>query len=157
MFNSFFTQIAFNVRPYCKEFLEKVSKFYEVFLFTASSEAYAKAIINHIDTSKIIRGLFTDKVTMNTKNGFIIKDLRIFTNRNLKDMIIVDNLAHCFSYQIDNGVPLLEWQSDVNDRELKYLYGYLKKAAQFEDVRAFNIKMLKLRQLGQLSIDELKL
>ena len=94
---------------------------------------------------------------MNTKNGFIIKDLRIFTNRNLKDMIIVDNLAHCFSYQIDNGVPLLEWQSDVNDRELKYLYGYLKKAAQFEDVRAFNIKMLKLRQLGQLSIDELKL
>ena len=94
---------------------------------------------------------------MNTKNGFIIKDLRIFVNRNLKDMIIVDNLAHCFSYQIDNGVPLLEWQSDVNDRELKYLYGYLKKALVYDDVREYNIKMMRLRELGNLNIDELKL
>lgn len=145
------------MRPYCQEFLEKVSKYYEVFLFTASSEAYAKAIIDHIDKSKIIRGLFTDKVTMNTKNGFIIKDLRIFVNRNLKDLIIVDNLAHCFSYQINNGVPLLEWQSDVNDKELKYLYGHLKKAAAYDDVREYNIKMLKLLELGQLNIDDLKL
>lgn len=94
---------------------------------------------------------------MNTKNGFIIKDLRIFENRDLKDMIIVDNLAHCFSYQIDNGVPLLEWQSDLSDRELKYLYGYLKKAANYHDVRDYNKKMLKLRELGQLSLDDLKL
>ena len=94
---------------------------------------------------------------MNTKNGFIIKDLRIFVNRNLKDLIIVDNLAHCFSYQIDNGVPLLEWQSDVNDKELKYLYGYLKKAVGYNDVRDYNKSMLKLRELGQLNIDELKL
>ena len=126
-------------------------------MFTASTEAYAKAIINHIDTNKIIRGLFTDKVTMNTKNGFIIKDLRIFENRDLKNMIIVDNLAHCFSYQIDNGVPLLEWQSDVNDRELKYLYEYLKKAAAYDDVREYNIQKLKLRELGKLNLDDLKL
>lgn len=145
------------MRPYCKEFLEKISKLYEVFLFTASTEAYAKAIIESIDTNKIIKGLFTDKVTMNTKNGFIIKDLRIFVNRNLKDMIIVDNLAHCFSYQIDNGVPLLEWQSDPNDRELKYLYGYLKKAVEYDDVREYNRKMLRLGELGQLNLDDLKL
>lgn len=101
--------------------------------------------------------MFTDKVTMNTKNGFIIKDLRIFENRDLKNMIIVDNLAHCFSYQIDNGVPLLEWQSDVDDKELKYLYEYLKKAVSCDDVREYNAKNLKLRELGQLNLDDLKL
>lgn len=35
---------------------------------------------------------------METKNGFFIKDLRIVANKNLKDMLIVDNLAHSFGF-----------------------------------------------------------
>lgn len=94
---------------------------------------------------------------MNTKNGFVIKDLRIFQNRNLKDMIIVDNLSHSFSFQIDNGIPLLEWQSDKTDLELKYLYKYLKKAYFYDDVRDLNKIFLKLRQLGELNFEDLAL
>ena len=33
---------------------------------------------------------------MATKNGFFIKDLRIVENRDMKDLIIVDNLSHSF-------------------------------------------------------------
>ena len=33
---------------------------------------------------------------METKNGFMIKDLRILKDINLKDVIIVDNLSHSF-------------------------------------------------------------
>ena len=94
---------------------------------------------------------------MNTKNGFVIKDLRIFQNRNLKDMIIVDNLSHSFSFQIDNGIPLLEWQSDKNDEELKYLYKYLKEAQTYNDLRLFNRERLKLQELGNVKIEELGL
>ena len=94
---------------------------------------------------------------MNTKNGFIVKDLRIFQNRELKDMIIVDNLSHSFSFQIDNGIPLLEWQSDRNDNELRYLYKYLKKAHLYNDVRDLNREFLKLYELGELKIEELGL
>ena len=94
---------------------------------------------------------------MNTKNGFIVKDLRIFQNRELKDMIIVDNLSHSFSFQIDNGIPLLEWQSDRNDNELRYLYKYLKKAHLYNDVRDLNREFLKLNELGELKIEELGL
>jgi len=94
---------------------------------------------------------------MNTKNGFIIKDLRIFQNRNLKEMIIVDNLAHSFSFQLDNGIPLLEWQSDKNDEELKYLYKYLKKVQEYADVRTINKEYLRLMELGELKIEELGL
>lgn len=35
---------------------------------------------------------------METKNGFFIKDLRIIKNRELKDIVIVDNLAHSFGF-----------------------------------------------------------
>ena len=35
---------------------------------------------------------------METKNGFFIKDLRILNNKELKDIIIVDNLAHSFGF-----------------------------------------------------------
>jgi CTD small phosphatase-like protein 2 len=35
---------------------------------------------------------------METKNGFFIKDLRIVGNKLLKDMVIVDNLAHSFGF-----------------------------------------------------------
>lgn len=35
---------------------------------------------------------------METKNGFYIKDLRLIANKNVKDMLIVDNLAHSFGF-----------------------------------------------------------
>lgn len=53
-------------------------------------------------------------------------------------MVIVDNLAHSFGFQIENGIPILEWHNDVNDVELKYLATYLMEAAEQEDLRAFN-------------------
>lgn len=44
---------------------------------------------------------------METQNGFFIKDLRIIQNRELKDIIMIDNLAHSFGLQVTNGIPIL--------------------------------------------------
>jgi CTD small phosphatase-like protein 2 len=62
---------------------------------------------------------------MQTKNGFFIKDLRIIKNRDLKDMVIVDNLLHSFGLQIDNGIPILEFIDNKDDKELEHLEKYL--------------------------------
>lgn len=75
---------------------------------------------------------------METKNGFFIKDLRILKDKKLETMILVDNLSHSFGFQIENGVPILEWQNDPNDTELKYLSLYLTEASKCDDVRIFN-------------------
>lgn len=91
---------------------------------------------------------------MQTKNGFFIKDLRIIRNKNLKDIIIVDNLAHSFGFQIENGVPILEWHSG-HDTELFYLKNYLIKAAEFFDVREFNIKNMRLEELATKEPEDL--
>ena len=74
-----------------------MSKVFEIIIFTASTAYYADAIINHIDPeNKYISYVLTRKHCMQTKNGFFIKDLRIIKNRELKDMVIVDNLLHSF-------------------------------------------------------------
>ena len=80
---------------------------------------------------------------METKNGFFIKDLRIIQNKLLKDILIVDNLAHSFGFQIENGIPIIEYHDNPDDCELKYLIDYLIEAAKHDDLREYN-KILKL-------------
>jgi len=154
-----FVKIGLNIRPYCIEFLEKLSKYYEIFVFTASSSNYANTIINYLDPeSKYINGILTRNNCMETKNGFFVKDLRIIKNRELKNMIIVDNLAHSFGFQIENGIPILEWHNNKKkDSELKYLMDYLLEILYADDVREFNKKRLKLTELAFMKLEDLML
>lgn len=150
--------MGLNIRPYCIEFLEKLAKYYEIFIFTASSPNYANSIINFLDPSKIlINGILTRENCLQTKNGFFIKDLRVINNRELKNMVIVDNLSHSFGFQIDNGIPILEFHNDKKDRELRYLADYLMEAFAYEDLREFNKAKLRLQELSQMKIEELNI
>jgi CTD small phosphatase-like protein 2 len=40
---------GFNIRPYIKQLLTDVNKYYEVVVFTASHKWYADVILDHID------------------------------------------------------------------------------------------------------------
>ena len=67
--------------------------------------------------------------------------MRIFSNRKLKNIVIVDNLIYSFAKQISNGIPILEWNNDPNDQELYYLITYLKEMI-YEDIKEKNQKFL---------------
>lgn len=87
------------MRPYLEYFLSTLSNFYNIYLFTASSPPYASAICDYFDPeSKYIIGMLTRGNCMETKNGFFIKDLRILKGKNMKDVILVDNLSHSFGF-----------------------------------------------------------
>src|SRR5687768_12942095 len=99
---------------------------YEIILFTASTSDYAETIAKELDPEKKIISYILDRnFCLETKNGFFIKDLRLLKNRLLKNILIVDNLVHSFGFQIDNGVPILEWTGNKKDTELKHLIDYL--------------------------------
>jgi CTD small phosphatase-like protein 2 len=68
-------------------------------------------------------------------NNIYIKDLRIFTGWSLKDIVLVDNAAYSFAYQICNGIPIISWHDDRLDTELKSLVEFMKYLATVEDVR----------------------
>lgn len=81
------------------EFLQKVSKFWDIYIFTASSSTYASAIINYLDPeAEYINGILNRTNCMETRNGFYIKDLRIVKGKNIKKTILVDNLSHSFGF-----------------------------------------------------------
>jgi CTD small phosphatase-like protein 2 len=79
-----------------------------------------------------------------TDERVYVKDLRILGNRNLQDVILVDNAAYSFGFQVENGVPIIPFYDDKNDQELKHLTTYLKSLCDVKDVREVNKKTFKL-------------
>jgi len=42
-------------------------------------------------------------------------------NRNLSDIVLVDNAAYSYASQLDNGIPILPYYHGKSDFELKAL------------------------------------
>lgn len=41
--------------------------------------------------------------------------MRILANRDLKNIVLVDNAAYSFGFQINNGIPIIPFYDDPND------------------------------------------
>ena len=144
------------MRPYALETLSILAKYYEIYIFTSATKEYAEKIMNILDPeANIFNGALHRSHCFLTKKGFYIKDLRIITNKNLNDMLIIDNLSHSFAFQIDNGIPILPWYNDSNDCELRYLARYLIKIAKCNNLREANKQYLRLAELGKKKLSEI--
>ena len=133
-----------NIRPHAIECLTQVNKYYEIFIFTASHSCYADKICDMLDpTHQLIHKRFYREHCIHT-NGMFIKDLRIFKNRNIKDMIIVENSIQSVPYQLDNCIPIISWYNDYQDTELLKISKYLRALVDVEDIRVNNRKHFNL-------------
>lgn len=80
-----------------------------------------------------------------------MKDLRVIGNRSLNDMIIVDNAAYSFAFQIDNGLPIIPYYNDKEDRELKHLIEFMKAIAGVSNIREECRTRLKLHEYAEFT------
>jgi len=72
---------------------------YQVGVFTASHKEYADAVIDLIDpTGTLIDFRLYRQHCFETNEGIFIKDLRVIKNRDLKDVILVDNSVYSFGF-----------------------------------------------------------
>ena len=123
------------VRPDAELFIKSVAKFFEVVIFTASISKYASPLLDILDKEKNIKHrLYRDHCTY--INGIYIKDLKK-CNRSLKDLIIVDNSPIAYTFDSDNGLPILTWTDDPDDMELMKLLPNLEFLSKVKDVRIF--------------------
>lgn len=95
-------------------------EYFEVVVFTASVKDYADPILDHLDpTGQLIHHWLYRESCIKTENptgGYIyVKDLRIFKNFDLKDIVIVDNAVYSFKNQLENGIPILPFRDDRLD------------------------------------------
>ena len=123
------------VRPGVKEFLEKLSKRFEIIIFTASISKYAGPLLDILDKNKYCSyRLFREHCTI--INTSFVKDLKKL-GRDLKDVIIVDNSPIAYLLNNDNGLPILTWFEDKNDRELYKICPVLEFLSLVPDVRDY--------------------
>jgi len=57
-----------------------------------------------------------------------VKDLSIFSGElNLDNMLIVDNNIYSFAFNLENGIPILNYMGDKQDDQLLKIAEYLRQ------------------------------
>jgi Dullard-like phosphatase family protein len=128
------------LRPGVKLFLEEVSKYFEVGIFTASVPEYADAVINYLDPdNKFIKFRLYRNNCINVGDLLRVKNLKILKNIPLNKIILVDNNMYSFTPQLNNGILINSFFNDKNDNELSNVLSYLiNYIIPCDDVRKVN-------------------
>ena len=137
------------IRPGVKEFLEKMSKLYEIVIFTASISKYAGPLLDILDKEKFCSfRLFREHCTL--VNSSFVKDLKKL-GRDLKNIIIVDNSPLAYLLNSDNGLPILTWFDDKYDQELYKITPVLEFLSEVPDVREYINKMVVNNEISYIN------
>ena len=125
----------FLLRPGVINFLDELSKLYEIIIFTCSPKFYADGILNKIDIDNnyISHRLYKDHVVF--EKGKSVKKLNMI-GRDLNKIIFVDNMKSNAKYNLQNLCHVSTWIYDINDEEiikLKLKLKYIATNNKFKD------------------------
>ncbi|KAH0873898.1 hypothetical protein HID58_071260 [Brassica napus] len=123
-------------RPGLHDFLEQLSHFADLVLFTAGLEGYARPLVDRIDTRKVLSNRLYRPSTVSTQYRDHVKDL-LSTSTNMSRTVIVDNNPFSFLLQPSNGIPCVAFSAgQPNDTQLlDVILPLLKQLSEEEDVR----------------------
>ena len=106
-------------RPYLFQFLNSVSKYYEIIIFTAGLKEYAEIVLDLIENrfgKKIFDYRLYRENTIPNDEGVFIKDLSKI-GRSIQKIIIVDNTKENYELQKDNGIEIKSYYG-FNDKKM---------------------------------------
>ena len=125
----------FFLRPGTLEFLNELSQFYEIIIFTSSPKEYADDILDKIDPNGnlISHRLYKSHVLF--EKGKSVKKLELI-GRDLNKIIFVDNLKYNAKYNLKNLYLIPSWTDNIYDNEiykLKKKLKYIFESGKYND------------------------
>lgn len=128
------TEYTIIVRPYTFDLLQYLSKDFELVIFTTANVEYATQAFDFFNASKVyFTKLLTNEFCTLTKEGYFVKDLRVFADRSLDKLLIIDDSIISFAFQLGNGIPVEPFNGSPDDQELLHLKNYLEGLFLSED------------------------
>lgn len=72
-------------------------------------------VINYLDPSNdVIQYCLSRNDCQYISEGYYVKDLRLL-GRDLSKVVLVDNAAYSYCFQVDNGIPILPYYAGKDD------------------------------------------
>ncbi|KAJ8274035.1 hypothetical protein COCON_G00086600 [Conger conger] len=137
-FHTYFQSHKYKVyvvlRPHLRTFLQRMSKMFEMFVYTSAKREYAEKIVDLLDPQK---NLFRHRLYQEDClciQGHYVKDLGLL-QRDLSKTVVLDNAPHTFPYHVMNMIPIRSWAGEADDRELLKLTPYLERLSDTGDFR----------------------
>jgi len=121
------------LRPGLIDFLKKMKQIYELIIFSSGTLDYIMPIIKIIEKKgKFFEYILYRKHISYLKNGEYYKDLSLL-NRNLKNVIIVDDMAKNFVLHKSNGICIKPFKGDIiNNRNTLELLGKILQKIRYD-------------------------
>ncbi|XP_010920860.3 uncharacterized protein [Elaeis guineensis] len=123
-------------RPGLREFLQQISKFANLVLFTAGLEGYASPLVDRIDVDNKFSLRLYRSSTVSTEYREHVKDLSCMS-KDLCRIVIVDNNPFSFLLQPLNGIPCIPFSAGqpCDEQLMGVLLPLLKHLSIQRDVR----------------------
>ena len=134
--NPYFNDSILILRPGLIDFLKKMKQIYELILFSSGTLDYIMPIVNIIEKNeKFFEYILYRKHISVLNNGEYYKNLNLL-NRNIKNIIIIDDMYKNFQLHKNNGICIKPFYGDIiNDRNvLQFLGKILQKIRYDADV-----------------------
>ncbi|PAA92916.1 hypothetical protein BOX15_Mlig032729g1 [Macrostomum lignano] len=122
-------------RPHVDFFLDVVSQWYDLVVFTASLQIYGEAVAQRLDNGRQIlkRGFYRQDCQVD--NGSYIKNLAA-VSPDLGSVFILDYSPGAYRTFPENAIPIVSWFSDSSDTALLALLPVLDSLRFVTDVRS---------------------
>ncbi len=130
-------------RPNLDHFLNVVSNWFNLIIYTTSVREYGDPVIDLIDENGNFfkKRLFRTDCTQ-TPSSHYLKDISLIDS-DISKICLLDNSAASFAFYPDNAIPIESWKDDPNDSALLDILPFLDALRFVDDVRS----ILSLRRL----------
>ncbi|XP_066923652.1 CTD nuclear envelope phosphatase 1A-like [Clytia hemisphaerica] len=122
-------------RPHVDYFLDVISQWYDLVVFTASMEQYGSAVTDKLDRNKGILNRRYYRQHCKVDIGGFSKDLTVISP-DLSKVFILDNSPSAYRGNPDNAIPIVSWFADPSDTALLNLLPILDALRFTNDVRS---------------------